>query len=103
MAIVGRLISGIRQKGPGALVDLADIAQRESFDVIGKVCAFSHGPVCPSYCQQAVHEFSTGQLDWHAPVLVRGQHLGGPDSKPAVPCRWGSARTFRPAGILKIA
>ena len=50
---MGRLISGIRQKGPEALIDIADIAQRESFDVIGKVSAFSHGPVCPSSCQHS--------------------------------------------------
>ena len=34
---MGRLISGIRQKGSNALINIADIAQRESFDVIGKV------------------------------------------------------------------
>ena len=36
VAIVGRLIAGIRQKGSDALINIADIAQRESFDVIGK-------------------------------------------------------------------
>ena len=39
VAIVGRLIAGISQKGANALIDVADIAQRESFDVIGKVGA----------------------------------------------------------------
>ena len=30
-----RLIDCIKAKGPSALIDIADIAQRESFDVIG--------------------------------------------------------------------
>ena len=35
--VVGRLIDGIKAKGSDAAIDVSDIAQRESFDVIGMV------------------------------------------------------------------
>jgi hypothetical protein len=35
--VLQRLIQGIKSKGEGAAIDISDIAQRESFDVIGKV------------------------------------------------------------------
>lgn len=35
--VVGRLLDGIKAKGPDAAIDVSDIAQRESFDVIGMV------------------------------------------------------------------
>jgi hypothetical protein len=35
--VVGRLIDGIKAKGSEAAIDVSDIAQRESFDVIGMV------------------------------------------------------------------
>lgn len=35
VAVVDRLIACIKAKGPGAVIDIADVAQRESFDVIG--------------------------------------------------------------------
>ncbi len=30
-----QLIAAIKEKGPGAAVDMADVGQRESFDTIG--------------------------------------------------------------------
>ncbi|CAL8472312.1 g11855 [Coccomyxa elongata] len=35
--IIERLIQGIKQKGSAPVIDVADIAQRESFDTIGKI------------------------------------------------------------------
>jgi len=35
--VVGRLIDGVKAKGSATAIDVSDIAQRESFDVIGMV------------------------------------------------------------------
>jgi len=35
VAIMQQLIAAIKEKGPGAAVDMADVGQRESFDTIG--------------------------------------------------------------------
>ena len=43
VAVVSRLVDGIKAKGSAAAIDVSDIAQRESFDVIGMV-----GPLRPS-------------------------------------------------------
>ena len=37
VAVVSRLVEGIRAKGSAAAIDVSDISQRESFDVIGMV------------------------------------------------------------------
>jgi hypothetical protein len=41
--VVDRLIACIKAKGSGAVIDIADVGQRESFDVIGK-CSFCLSP-----------------------------------------------------------
>ena len=41
--VVGRLIDAVKVEGPDNAIDISDIAQRESFDVIGMV---SHA-ACP--------------------------------------------------------
>ena len=35
--VVARLIDGVKAKGSATAIDVSDIAQRESFDVIGMV------------------------------------------------------------------
>ncbi len=35
--VVGRLIDAVKAEGPNNAIDISDIAQRESFDVIGMV------------------------------------------------------------------
>ena len=37
VAVVSRLVDGIKAKGSAAAIDVSDISQRESFDVIGMV------------------------------------------------------------------
>ena len=37
VSVVGRLIDGVKAEGPDSAIDISDIAQRESFDVIGMV------------------------------------------------------------------
>ena len=37
VAVVSRLVDGVKAKGSAAAIDVSDISQRESFDVIGMV------------------------------------------------------------------
>ncbi len=94
---MGRLIDGIRQKGPQALINIADIAQRESFDVIGKASSRMHAHVTslPSraWRDYALQSLGLGGHDTFLQLAIVPKDM--PILCPACPTQGGYGKDFQ--------
>ncbi len=96
--VVGRLIDAVKAEGPDSAIDVSDIAQRESFDVIGMV-SHTAGPwTLPQSCVSVCSTLLKGKPSQfsNAPFTSRLAHRTSYKLFCYV-CRWALGRTSRQA------